>query len=71
MRDSGEEFRGQKALFNTFVSSLPSREGEEVVVCPACGKTVKVNKVKINAMNKYAFHDGICVTMNGRGCCWR
>lgn len=59
----------EQQILREALKAFPIRAGVEVLVCPECNKT-RERTVEINALNSWAFKDGISVTINGRGCCF-
>lgn len=47
-----------------------STQGTVVLVCPKCNKAHREYPARINGLNRYAFKDGVCIEIDGRGCCY-
>lgn len=60
----------ERDILRKAVRSFPIRKGITILVCPRCQKTHQEFPTEINALNSWAFRDGINVEMDGRGCCF-
>lgn len=68
--DSESHHNLERQTWQEFRKTLKKRPGKTVLMCPKCTKVVKEYDSEINALNEYAYKDGVSYAYDGRGCCF-